>query len=1264
MTDLREASELTEEPDSFELLLRDAVRAPNIPIEEEAPRVREGVELLDGRFVIERELGRGGMGTVYAAFDRDRDARVALKVVGTTDAKGVHRFKNEFRALQHVAHPNLVRLYELFASDNIWFFTMELIGGAHFLDHVRSDATVSGTRTTLAAALVPPRQAPLVRTQRPQVRALREPALRIALAQLVGGVRAIHRAGRLHRDLKPSNVLVTPRGQVVILDFGLAIDRDGDDERGVIAGTPAYMAPERLTGEATTASDWYSVGVMLFEALTGQLPDGTSAANSLEEAPRDLADLCRSLLEPDPARRPEVDAILDALAVDASATGLTRNLAWLEQKDTPAFVGRERELGVLAEALAASEWGKLVVCHVRGPSGMGKTALFEQAFRAAPRTNVLVLSGRCHEREAIPYKLLDGVVDAVGRELAALPRSMRVVPEKLAALARLFPALARFGELGAGESAARLPSDETEIRRWAVDALREALSLLRTRGSLVIHIDDAQWADVDGSLLLAEALAPPSPPLLLCVSERSGEASSALDALWKSPSVTSGSVFDITLGELTLEEASALVLQRLNGRADIDADALAREASGVPLFAAEIARFALEQPHSPDRPVSLDHAILSRAARLPDDAQRLLELIALAGVPVDRGFLASASDISDVDRPLAFLNTGDFTRVRARSGIEWIETFHDRVREAVVGAMPPERERETHGRIALSLEQREPSDVERLAEHFAAAGENQHAVGYAIRAAERAQAALAFDRAANWFGRALDLGDHPAMERARLQAERGEALAQAGRGLEAAESLTRAAEGGGPWEADRNVELLRRAAEQLLMSGHMEAGLHLSEQVLAATGLRKTRSGLTAVASLALGRLRVKLRGLRYEARPESQISRASLARIDAAWTVASSLGPVDFIRGAEFQVQHVLLALDAGEKKRLLRALCLELPFVAAKGARSDKATRRLLDHVDQLARDNDDPAIEGLLYLCHGLAVYLQGDLARGIDLMYRGVEIHTTQCSGMFWEIATAQRFIIVSLFFLGRLRELSDLVPPLLEEAEGKGNVYSTMCFRSGYSTTAYLAKDDVALAHEQLARSRVEWTTSFFRVPHFHLLIAATHIDLYTGEPEAALARIRQAWPEIQKAQLLRIAVFRVQMMQFLGQSLVVAAEYAQAHAQPIRAREFLAEARSIARKLAKQAIARAAPLAWLLEASVDSAERQSRAAQQNLRRCIRECDEQGLRGFGAAARVRLGQMLPQAAEDWLDTGLGTLRAEGIVDPTRMVAMLAPGFSRP
>ena len=194
------------------------------------------------------------MGVVYEVHDRARDEVVALKTLRRARAADVYRLKREFRSLADVAHPNLVSLYELVVEGANCFFTMELVNGVNFVEYVRgsgpSGAPVDAGRT------------------------------RHVLRQLVNGIAALHRRGKLHRDVKPSNILVTAAGRVVVLDFGLTSDVFLKDatvgER--LAGTPAYLAPERRAGAAPSDSqDWYSVGVTLYEALTGRLPlDGLS----------------------------------------------------------------------------------------------------------------------------------------------------------------------------------------------------------------------------------------------------------------------------------------------------------------------------------------------------------------------------------------------------------------------------------------------------------------------------------------------------------------------------------------------------------------------------------------------------------------------------------------------------------------------------------------------------------------------------------------------------------------------------------------------------------------------------------------------------------------------------------------------------------------------------------------------------------------------------------------------------------------------------
>ena len=245
---------------------------------------------LPARFRPLGRLGSGGFGDVYKIFDEESQSELALKVLRRDTASGLYHFKQEFRHLTAFRHPNVVRLYELLFEQGAWMFTMELVDGLPFDKYINR----------LPAS---------------------DAALRQALSQLSDGISALHAGGFLHRDLKPSNVLVTHEGRVVVVDFGLVRELHPIESPDTfsIVGTPAYMAPEQFSVEAMTeASDWYAVGVMLYEALTGRLPfegapievlekkqssDAIPPSQLREEVPADLEEICLGLLQRDPRRR-------------------------------------------------------------------------------------------------------------------------------------------------------------------------------------------------------------------------------------------------------------------------------------------------------------------------------------------------------------------------------------------------------------------------------------------------------------------------------------------------------------------------------------------------------------------------------------------------------------------------------------------------------------------------------------------------------------------------------------------------------------------------------------------------------------------------------------------------------------------------------------------------------------------------------------------------------------------------------------------------
>jgi serine/threonine protein kinase/lipopolysaccharide biosynthesis regulator YciM len=289
--------------------------------------------VLAGRFRIDRFLGRGGMGEVYAAWDPVVQQNVAVKTLLpriANDAESIGRLRQEIQSARRVTHPNVCRVFDLVRisqpGGDGFLLTMELIQGETLTSHLQ-------------------RTGPL-----PLGEAL-------ALAKQISlGLDASHQAGVIHRDLKAANIIlessVGGRARAVVMDFGLARSSTGSNpsitKTGVIAGTPAYMPPEQLAGEAATAaSDIYAFGVVLCELVTGQRP---RAGGELPQEPamnRRWARVIRRCIERSPEKR--------FRTAGEAVSGLTRQLV-VSKKAWRALAGGVLALGLAALGLWGYRW--------------------------------------------------------------------------------------------------------------------------------------------------------------------------------------------------------------------------------------------------------------------------------------------------------------------------------------------------------------------------------------------------------------------------------------------------------------------------------------------------------------------------------------------------------------------------------------------------------------------------------------------------------------------------------------------------------------------------------------------------------------------------------------------------------------------------------------------------------------------------------------------------------------------------------------------
>lgn len=1290
------------------------------------PSVRSGTAPLDPSwpvlpdYEIAGMLGRGGMGVVYRAFDRKRGTKVALKTVQRAGPSALYRFKQEFRTLLDVSHPNLVNLYELVSDGDNWFFTMELVEGVDFLDYVRegeepgADSAKDLQRilsteadTELQETRVPDRRPPELSEPADAERSPIAPSaakglttpqrnrLRMALKQLAEGVSALHEAGKLHRDIKPSNVMVTRSGRVVLLDFGLAAEqgRGGlhQSTADEIVGTAAYMAPEQAAGTPVApASDWYSVGVMIYEALTGRLPfvggymqvlmdkqryEPPPPSELVADVPDDLNALCVDLLRQRPESRPSGRDILRRLGAVASDRVESKPTSRSSIEHAAPLIGRERHRTFLLEAFEAVCDGSTVLLSVSGRSGVGKSILVQRFLTdLIDQGEAVVLAGRCYERESVPYKALDSLIDALSRYLRLLPlaEAKALLPRDVPPLTRVFPVLRRAqavseAEIDAPRRAHEIPEPQ-ELRRRAFTALRELLARLGDRKPLVLAIDDLQWGDVDSVALLSELLRPPDPPVLLLVaSYRSEDEASSpfLQAFRKSDGLPLDRR-ELAIEALTPKEARDLALALLGtdgSGASEQADAIARESGGNPLFVAELARHvhveagpAQSQGSRPSGGITLDEVLWRRISRLPDDARRLLEVIAVSSRPLRQSDACQCTDRLDDERAaMGVLRSGRLIRGAGPATEEEVETYHDRIRETVLAHLTPTVLSDHHRRLARVLEHSGCADPEALGVHFHGAGELDKAGRAYFQAAGRAAETLAFERAAALYRLSLECRPLQGAERRALQARLGDALANAGRGAEAAREYLQAAEGATVAGA---LELQRRAAMQFLISGHVDDGLAAIRTVLEAVGMTLPSTPRRALISFLIRRVRLWFRGLGFRKRDSSEVAAADLTRIDVCWSAAAGLSVVDTIRGADFQTRGLLLALRAGEPFRVARSLAMEAAQAAMPGVSAKRRTARLLAQAASLAEQCDNPHALGLVTLARGVSAYLEGRWRDAQVSSDAGEAILRSQCQGVAWEIDTAHAFSLWSLSHLGEIGELGRRWPVLLKEARERGDLYAVMNLSTYIMAIVRLAADRPDEAYDVLRQIMSQWSRQGYHVQHNDELWAAGLIELYRGDGPAAWNLVNGQWPALARSLLLRVQFIRTSMY-FLRARCALAA------ATTTKSPALLKVADRDARQLERELIPYAKPYSRLIRAGLAAIQGDSHAARIALADAATGFDAVEMQLCAASARRTLGELIGgEEGRTLLDQANAWMTGQGIRNPARMTAMYVTGFSTP
>jgi eukaryotic-like serine/threonine-protein kinase len=1211
------------------------------------------------------------MGAVFKAFDRERGLHVALKTLRRVDASGIYRFKQEFRALADVSHPSLVQLHELFSEGSEWFFSMELVEGQDFLSYVLGsvrrdpDSSHRSTRELRGSAIHG--DGPLLATP------MRNPdGLCAVLRQVVQAVMALHAVGKLHRDLKPDNVMVTGEGRAVVLDFGITAERTRDSrgtlEGGGVMGTPAYMSPEQAAGgEVDAATDWYALGAMLYEALTGDVPFDGSYTEVLQHkqhgdppppsalvtgVPPTLDALCMQLLQRDPAQRPSGSEILDALG-GVPERSTTDSLA-------PPFMGRSSELAELERALAATDEGAPVVVFLHGMTGMGKSALCDQFMMRAQISGAVTLSGRCYEHEVVPFKALDSLIDALSRYLGRLSSqdAAEVLPKDIHALCQLFPVLERVDVVRMAKRRGRLASDPGTLRRQATHALKELFARIAMRQPLVVQIDDLQWGDVDSARILAELASGLERPALLFVftyrtadKERSPCVAKLRELLHDRLRVQ---VREVILRELREPDSVELASRLLDASHKSDAPAVARESRGSPYLLTQlIDHLHAERRSSPEIEsgirVSLERALSERLAGLSSDARRVLELVAVSGRPLRERVVAELVPNVGLNEVLAELRRGKLVRGVGSADARAIGMYHDSLRDTVIGSMNPEQVRQWHQLLARATERDDQLDQEALIDHLLGGGEHGRAAFYAIGAARAAMEALAFDKAAELYEIAVrhhEDGDW----RRELTVEWAGALVSAGRSSRAAEVYLQAAADAAPGDASA---LALKAGTQFIASGHLARAAEVLRPPLRELGIElpsSTQDALTQ--AFALWPV-LRDRGYEFTPRSEAELTPQTRGRLDALWSLVQTTLGSDPELCQVFALRYLLEALDAGERTRIVTGLCANFITVDLAYSSVGGFKPRSLQRAEELCAGIEDPRCQGWLAFARAFAFENQG-LLKPASLDYAlAEELFRTRCRDVAPELNACRMLFAHVLGMLGQLDDLG-LCEQWTREAIDREDAVVAARMRL-LLLPRLLAADDVERAqdHAVVSRELLGERRGLTALLHFN---GRAYIALYQHD-QAALARVAADVDAAMRSPLLVVRIWRSDHMIVRARLLLAASRAAE---QP---ELLLAKVEEAVESISDVGLECHVDHARMLSAAVAARRGDSALAIELLDSILADADMVGdSRILLACARLRRGQLVGgELGAALMQQGERALAAHGVKDPKRFARVYSPGF---
>ena len=740
--------------------------------------------VLNDRYELGEELGRGGMGVVYRAHDSVLDRDVAVKILNDSGlgTEGRARLLAEAQAVAKLNHPNIVTVHDAGEIDGTPYIVMELVKGKSL-----HEQPPNGFENTIAVA-----------------------------RDVSAALDHAHANEIIHRDLKPENIIIDPDGTAKLMDFGLARSMATRvSVEGEIVGTVFYIAPETAMGQNIDGrADLYSLGVILYEQAAGELPflhEDPLAVVSQHihatvlppraknpEIPPIFEELILQLLSKDPDDRPASAAELlklldnpDLLNPDAETE---KELSVIARIARGRFVARQSELEQAKAVWSKALGGKGQTLLISGEPGIGKTRLVRELSTHVEISGGVVLLGECYAEGGAPYAPFAQVVRLGLRE--TWQNGFEVSDFVMADLVTMAPELQpHYPDLPPNP-----PLEPNAEQQRLFENVVSFSDQLAEHSPLMIVIDDAHWGD-SGSLSMLRHLA-----------RRTRNHRILLVATYREVDLDVARPFHEVLLDINKARlATRIKLERLTKDQTRDQltaifeeeisqeflEGIYKETEGNPFFVEEVCKALVEsgqlyyeegewhRPPNMDEleiPQSVRVAIQTRVARLPEAHQDVLSMAAILGREFEFDVLAEASD-ADEDAVIDALEAAEDAQLIEETGGAEEDRFvfvHALIPGALLDSVRKLRRRKLHRRAAGAIETLRPNDYEALAHHYFEAGVDDQALEYFTKAGERAAAAYANSEAEDQFSAALDLVEEEA-ERARLLGQFAIAVSHQGR---------------------------------------------------------------------------------------------------------------------------------------------------------------------------------------------------------------------------------------------------------------------------------------------------------------------------------------------------------------------------------------------------------------------------------------------------------------------------------------------------